>query len=535
MGSAGDSEVFRELDKRWKITSKLLFGGEVGPLSDYGEWLSERADAVFHEKSLFSGKDVSFGFGQYCAGSKRISFDEADLGKKFAPIPINSLKDIDSIAQALCERFAYAGNMILGNSGYIEKSANVSDSYYVLGSSRIGDSKYVAYSSMGRLCDHVFGSAAPGESSYLIRCNDTYHVKRAFELWMTANSSDCYYVFALNNCTDCMFSFNLRAARHAIGNTILPKDKYAQIKSSLLGQMRGELKSRKSLPSLAELVGASQDRTEKVRALLSGKVEYSSEKTDMAPIEEAFSRTCKILFGSPVSSLKACRPWLYRRIPAGQKRKSAISGKELFIGNYAKYASLPEDRTVLECEALKMVEISPPVAGIEKITMDSAAKLISDIAYFSLEYHDGTNSNIIDCMAYAYSSNVLESAPCVQIKDSAYNLWPRSTEHAFGCGVLFDSGFCIHCYQSVKLSRCFECDSCRECADCYFCHNCENVQNGLFCFNVKNLRYAIGNAEVSREEFAAAKRKLQELISVKLSKAATLDSDIFSIGCAKAK
>ena len=58
MGSAGDSEVFRELDKRWKITSKLLFGGEVGPLSDYGEWLSERADAVFHEKSLFSGKDV---------------------------------------------------------------------------------------------------------------------------------------------------------------------------------------------------------------------------------------------------------------------------------------------------------------------------------------------------------------------------------------------------------------------------------------------------------------------------------------------
>ena len=39
----------------------------------------------------------------------------------------------------------------------------------------------------------------------------------------------------------------------------------------------------------------------------------------------------------------------------------------------------------------------------------------------------------------------------------------------------------------------------------------------------------------TREEFAAAKKKLQELISAKLSKSAALEQDIFSIGCAKAK
>ena len=136
-------------------------------------------------------------------------------------------------------------------------------------------------------------------------------------------------------------------------------------------------------------------------------------------------------------------------------------------------------------------------------------------------------------MAYAYSSDCFNCFPCVEIKDSAYNFWPRSSEHLFGCGVMFDSQFCINCYQSVKLSRCFEVDSSRDCADCYFSHNIENCQNCMFCFNAKNLRYAIGNAEVGREKFQQAKEALLGKIGAKLQTEHDLGLDIFNLACRK--
>ncbi len=486
------SDTSNILDRQWKNTCKLVFGGEVGPLSDYEKWLSQRADNIYYFKSTVSGRQVAFATPAYPADSKRISFEEIDFGRKFAPLGIDEIKDIDSVFQAISDRAYYAGNIILGNSKFIESSTNISDSFYVMGSSRMGDSKYIAHSSMGRLCEYVFGSAAPGESSYLVRCNDTYHVKRAFELWMTSNSTDCYYVFALNNCSECMFSFNLRNAKYAIGNAILPKDKYMKIKSSLLEQMRTELQSNKSLPSLTDLLSKSTDSSKAAKKILAGKLSGAAgEAKSTEPMERAFTTTCKVLFGAELSGLAAYKPWLTGSMPQGEKRKSVFSDREIYVGNYAKYMEIPKNRTVLEDEALKYVEVAPPVPGIENITLANAHEFISTIAYMSLDYHDGTNTNVIDCMAYAYSTNALECAPCVQIKDSAYDYWPRTSEHVFGCGVLFDSSFCMHCYQSVKLTRCFEVDSSRDCADLYFSHNCENVHDSMFCFNVKNMKYAI--------------------------------------------
>ncbi|HQT44590.1 MAG TPA: hypothetical protein PLO51_01310, partial [Candidatus Micrarchaeota archaeon] len=334
--------------------------------------------------------------------------------------------------------------------------------------------------------------------------------------------------FALNNCSECMFSFNLRNAKYAIGNAILPKDKYLEIKSSLLEQMRAELQGKKSLPSLTDIISKSKDSSKEAKKILAGKLSTAiGESKSTEPMEKAFTTTCKVLFGVGLSGLEAYKPWLTGRMPQGEKRKSVFSGREIYVGNYAKYMEIPKNRTVLEDEALKYVEVAPPVPGIESITLSNAHEFISAIAYMSLDYHDGTNTNVIDCMAYAYSTNAIECAPCVQIKDSAYNFWPRTSEHAFGCGVLFDSSFCIHCYQSVKLTRCFEVDSSRDCADLYFCHNCENVHDSMFCFNVKNMKYAIGNVEVGREKYLELKASLLARIAPELALKKSLATGIY--------
>ena len=526
-----DSETLHELDKRWRSTCSLIFGSDVGGLDVYKEWLSERSDRVFTGKSSASGKDVSYANGEYCKGSKLVSFDEIDFGRKFHSLSINDIKDIDSLVSAASENFMYAGNVVLGNSKYIEKSANVSDSFYVYESSRVGDSKYIAYSSMARLCECVFGTAAPGESQYMIRCNDTYKSKRAFELWMSTGCFDCQYVFALTDCSECLFSFSLTGAKYTIGNLPLGKEKYLQVKESLLEQMRQELQQKRRLPSLMDIVGKCKSKPKKTGA----EPTSNEEKKDMQPMEEAFSSTCGIVLGTRLEGLKAYEPWLTRHIEKGEKRKSALSDKQVFVGTYAKYSEVPPSRTATEQEALAVSKPTKKPEEMDRITLANAHELISDVAYLHLDYHAFTNKNIIDCMAYAYSQNAFNCFPCVEIKDSAYNFWPRSSEHLFGCGVMFDSQFCVKCYQSVKLQRCFEVDSSRDCSDSYYSHNIENCQSCIFCFNVKNLRYAIGNVEVGREKFLEAKKMLLSRIGKELESKGSLALDIYNLAGYKTK
>ncbi len=525
------SETYNLLNRAWKSTSRIVFGQEIGELTDYSEWLADMADPVFTAKSSISGKEVTFASDQYPKGSKRMGFEEVDFSKRAEPLGMNEIKDIDSLVDAVSERICYTGNMVLGNSKFVEKSSNVSDSYYVYGSSEIGDSKYIAFSSMARLCEYSFGCAAPGESTHTIRCNDTYRSRRCFEFWMSANCTDCYYVFNLNNCSDCFFSFNLRSARHAIGNVKLERLKYLEIKKRLLEQMVGELKDKKKLPSLLDIVKKSDYEPEEAKAAVAGHLSASDgEKTSLTPIDEAFSRASRVLFGTELPGLETYSKWLTKRIQQGEPRKSVLSGRGLFVGNYANYLAVPKERTVTEEDALKLVERSKSQEGIERILLENAHEFVGKIAYIALDFHDGTNRNVIDCMSYAYSSDAYRCAPCVQIKYSAYNFWPRSSEHIFGNGVLFDSSFCIHCYQSIKLSRCFEVDSSRDCSDCYFCHNCENVRDSMFCFNVKNLKYAVGNVEVGKEEFARLKKLVLEKIVAELAAKKDLKLDIYNIG-----
>jgi hypothetical protein len=525
-----------------------MFGGEVGELSEFADWLSDGLELTYSAKSALSGKPVSYSSKKYLKDAKWISFEEVDFGKKFElpeSLKLDEIKDIDSIAQVLSDRFQYTGNVILGNSAFVDGSSNISDSHYIYNSSQSGDSKYLAYSNLSRLCEYIFGSSAPGESSYCIKCNDTYRVKRCFELWQSVSSFDCYYVFSVMNCADCMFSFNLRSKRYAIGNQVLERNKYLKIKESLLEQMRDELKSKKRLPSLIDIVGKCRDNSKEIKELLVGKMNNSSEHQPKHPpenqknildplpdlrfVDEAFAHTTALLLGKELRGVQNYSNWLSKNLNRYKKHKSIVSGRSVFVGDYGKYFSIPPGRIIKEDEALKLVEVAPLVSGVESITLANAHEFIENIAFFSLDIYAGNNSNITDCQSYADSKNCFTCFPCVGNKDSAYNFWPRSSERVFGCSILFDSASCINCHHSVKLTRCFEVDSSRNCSDCYFCHNCENVQESMFCFNAKNLRYAIGNVVVGQEKYAEIKKRLLAEIGNKLEKDGKLERDIFSI------
>ncbi|HIH31005.1 TPA: hypothetical protein HA243_06420 [Candidatus Micrarchaeota archaeon] len=73
--------------------------------------------------------------------------------------------------------------------------------------------------------------------------------------------------------------------------------------------------------------------------------------------------------------------------------------------------------------------------------------------------------------------------------------------------------------------------TCRECSDSWFCHNVEGMQNALFCFNTKSKRYAVGNAEVGKEQFGRAKRMVQDYVLQSLEEKKSVPLSVFNVAC----
>ncbi|MFH1447352.1 MAG: hypothetical protein ABIG39_00675 [Candidatus Micrarchaeota archaeon] len=521
------SEPSKALEKRWRAICKLILKEEVGDFSDYVPWLVERNEPIMHRKSSISGKETTYAMGEYAENSKWIDFSEVDLEKQFEPLSINEIKDIDSLVEALQDRFYYTGNIVLGNSKYIERSSDVSDSFYVFESARIGDSKYIGCCTMGRLVEDMYGCNAMGESAFCIKCPETYRDKRLFEVWMSQNCNDCYYSYGLNGCTECFFCFHLKSKRYAIGNLELEPSRYKEIKKKLLSEIVEELRRNKRVPSLIDIVAKSRIQKPKLPTIK----KESPPTTSMKPIDDAFSRTCKLIFGRTIpGGVEVYSDWLTMHIQSMEGCSSVLSDEGFYRGDYGNYFDLPKDRLIGFREGSILGEnakLSKEEVG--GLSFGNAHEFIGRIAFFSTEIYVEPNENTIDCPLTGYSSNSYRTFPLVYSKYCAYTFWPRSCEHLFGCRQMFDSAFCINCYYSVKLTRCFEMDGCRDCSDSYFCHNCENVRNSMFCFNTKNKRYAIGNVEVGMEEYMRIKKVLLGFVSKELNAKKSLGLGIFNL------
>ena len=522
-------EILEVLDRRWRNACRVVLKGEVSPLEDYLPYLSEYVEPLFTKKSSLSGKEVTVAFDDYSKNAKWLSFDETDYSRKFEPLSINQIKDIDSLVDAVSERICYSGSVILGNSGHVERSTNVSDSFYAMGIANMGDCKYLVLNAFGRLSEDCFGTYGPGESQFCIRCSQTFREKRCFEVWNSQNTSDCYYSYGLDACSECFFSFNLKNRKRCIGNLELDPSKYAQVKDKLLSEIVEKLKKDRRLPGILEIASKSRKADLKNLGQCADVEQYAGEDREI--IEREFSTTANLILGRELFGMDGYRAWLERHTHPIEERESAASGAIIYtLRHMIGIPPVPPDRMLTIGEAEKL-GISSMLSQIEaeSISLENAHERIGRIAYFRVDIRTGANANLPECTACIDSSNCYRSSGTVYAKYCGYTFWPRSSQHCFGCDSVFDSSFCINCYRSQKLNRCFECDNCRDCSDSYFCHNCENVRDSMFCFNSKNLSHAIGNAPVEPGEYKSIKSMLLSQIADKLEKKKDLQLDIFNI------
>jgi hypothetical protein len=528
------SPTYDSLNKAWKSTCRVLFGSEAGELSDCAEWLSEYAVALRMEKSSISGKGVTYSVDEYTKGARYGGFDEVDFGKKFEPFSINEMKDIDSVVQAVSDRASYTGNVILGNSKFVENSSSVLESHFVSNSTVVTDSKYVGYSRYvkgGEYCFGIFGST---KAEYIVKCMGS-ELKRCFECHMVEVLSDCYYCAKTQNCRDCMFCFGTYNGSYQIGNTPLPKEKYSQLKAKLLSEIAEKLRKDGKVFSLLSLIEKCSDKKPDSRIKLQ---KVAQPPFDISPIEKGFRQTTSLLLGRELAGVDNYTEYLYRHVPRNFNMKSALTGNEVVAGGYRAHLLKKwklEKRMVTEDEMRDIGKFSLEAQEIEKISLDleNLAELLHPVAYTNLDKIAGkvTNSHhatvAIDC------ADCYEGSAFIWSKKCSHSFWVESSENLFGCAAAWGSSFCLKNYYSRKMTRSMECDNCHACADGYFMHNCENVRDSMFCFNVKNLTNAIGNAALPAADYKRIKTSLVAQMAGELERTKSLKWGIFEIGSAR--
>lgn len=522
-----DQALYSELNKAWKATCKILLGEEVGEFKDFEPWLAEFYNAPRLEKSAISGKEIYMPVDDYCKGARFIGLDEVNYGKKFESLNINEIKDIDGIIDALRERFYYTGNVVLGNSKFVERSSSIGDSYYVYDSALVDESKYVTHTKWYRYGQYVFGVNNGSASEYCIKGHLPTKSHRCFDVYVVGLSKDIYYSANLTNCSECLFSFNLQNAKRTIGNLELPADQYATLKKKLVSEMAGELKSKKRLPSLFELM--SEFKREQLDL-----VEQKEERCDIEPIEDAFEKTYKLILKKEPGPLESYREFLSKRGPRTETLKGTSSKGDIIVPSISILEKIPINkmRFIRVEDSIALSEKKPALSPeeVQKLSLKNISAL-SKIAFVSFNFVAGNNRNVSKSVYYAESSDCYAGFGYREAKMCAYSFWPRESQYIFGSSMALSSSFCINAYYSKKMTRAFEVDNCNGCSDIYFSHNCENIHEAMFCFNAKNLTHSIGNTALQPSEYNSVKKSIIDQVADELEKKKKLRFDIFTIGC----
>ncbi len=244
-------------------------------------------------------------------------------------------------------------------------------------------------------------------------------------------------------------------------------------------------------------------------------------------IEESFGLATKLIFGKSFLPLEKYSEWLRARIPAGKTVKSALGKGTVYLPDYGFFKSIPNDKAVSFEESERAS--SKKAIKIGDSSLDSVLPQLKDFAYFVPTFVEGRNIEVANAAVYIDCANVRDSFDPFTTKKSAYNFSVMDSEALFGCYRITKSNFLIHCYNCVKVQRCFEMDSAINCSDSLFCHNVEGLENCMFCFNTKSKKYAIGNLEVGREKYFEVKKAVIDYIVGGLEADGRLGFDIYDV------
>jgi hypothetical protein len=242
-------ENIAPIEKGFATTYNILLKRQPGSIKEYEKWLLERTIGVREVRTPFGslthitdGMPVLKDFPEERLVTVKEAFELAKLQAK--EVGLGSLKE----TLGAVEGVAYFTNEL--RDGDNANLIAFPHAFHVVNAYKGYDGVYaenVALSSMALNSKYVYGCHRVLESQFSLKCYNSQYLNRCLELDSCNRCADSYFCHNSEALSECMFCFNLKGARNAIGNTTLPKERYMEIKAALIGEMADELGAKKAL------------------------------------------------------------------------------------------------------------------------------------------------------------------------------------------------------------------------------------------------------------------------------------------------
>ncbi len=239
-----------KLEDAFAQTALLLFGKAISPMSKYSNWLGQRVPGGKNVKSCF-GKGIAYlpdyGFFKKMPHDRLVSFEDLPIAAgKTIKMPQNGLSLANIAGQLndfayLVPTYAEGRNLNVQNTfGYID-CMNIRDSFDPFTSTNCSHSFSILDS------EALFGVHRIVKSAFSIHVYNALNVQRCFEIDGAKNCADSYFCHNVEDLSNCMFCFNTKAKRYAIGNAEVGKEKYLEFRKKFSDYWVKQLESKGKL------------------------------------------------------------------------------------------------------------------------------------------------------------------------------------------------------------------------------------------------------------------------------------------------
>ncbi|VVB97993.1 Uncharacterised protein [uncultured archaeon] len=230
-------------------TCKVVFGTELGSIGDYAEYLNEGNPSIEKRRSVF-GSTVypARTFFYYLVPQTRlVSNPEANEAGEKLRISLDGnenlaslIKKLDAIAIYICE-WNEGENRNTIESPVVYSATNVYRS-------NASFSKNVGYHVMAQHSESIFGGFRMLQSKFCIRCSHSARLVRCFEVSDSSDCTDSLFCHNCENLDNCMFCFNVKSKRYAIGNVEVGRENYMKVKKLVIDGIVARLRKDRALP-----------------------------------------------------------------------------------------------------------------------------------------------------------------------------------------------------------------------------------------------------------------------------------------------
>lgn len=241
----------REVEEAFSLTCRLVLGKPVLGVDNYARWLMRHLGEEERVRSAIGGKSLriikQYAFMGQIPKNRIIGHDQMENEARGMKMDIGEGCNMGDIAREFPGIAYFNLDIQNGNNRNNTGTMGLENTTNTHNSQDAFESKNVSYTSYTKCSEFCFGCYRAFYSKFCINCYNCVKSTNCLECDSVLDSSGAYFCHNCENVHDAMFCSNAKNLRYAVGNVVVGREKYMEMKKILLDYVLGELEAKKSV------------------------------------------------------------------------------------------------------------------------------------------------------------------------------------------------------------------------------------------------------------------------------------------------